>query len=71
MSLSDNSNIYFILELEPVDSPFLYEFMYSFAFICYIILNCILDILNIETYETQGLNPMETGDIFFKSNWNG
>ena len=36
-SLSDNSNIYFILELESVDSLFPYELLYSFSFIQFLV----------------------------------
>ena len=37
MSLSDNSNIYFILELESVDSLFPYELLFSFSFIQFLV----------------------------------
>lgn len=45
-SLSDNSTTYFTLELQSVDSLFLYELMYSFSFIRYLIWDCISNILN-------------------------
>ena len=36
-SLSDNSNIYFILELESLDSLFPYELLFSFSFIQFLV----------------------------------
>lgn len=52
--LSDNPNIYVISVLTSVDCLFPGELRFSSFFICQVILDVIVDILNIY-YETAGL----------------